>query len=498
MGFLVIDLGTSNCRAVFIDEGGNCNKEERAPVKVSIKGPYAEIDTDEAWKTVCVLVKRLLRNVPSKDIDVVGIGALLGYVYLDSKDQPIKPAFIWMDTRADREALEMTKFFSEDFIYAVTGRRISPELLAPQIRWSSKHDNGVFRKIRRIIGLKDELVRRLTGEIVTDYSHMNYSMLCDYRNGKVDDAFVAWTGLKRYPLPNAVPAQTIIGEVNRSASVLTGLPQGIPVICGTSDGTAAMYGGGILVPNTAVLVSGTTDVLMALTARPLSGCDSLLSINTGMIVDTYAVGGASGLAGGTLRPLSALFGMEVSNLIEQAEKIPAGSEGLLLLPGFTGERSPYWKSYLSGGVLGWTPTHGPAHFTRALFESCSYRILRWLLTLRKTKINIGKVNIVGGGSRINLWNQIKADVCGISLTQPREIEATALGIALLCRLGVDKEALPEKLSESWIVPQCEFSPDERRHAYYGELFALFEHCLENVDEIYWDLEKIQLREHPEQ
>jgi len=487
VAYLIVDFGTSSCRAVFVDEEGVCRQEQRTPVKVRRNGACAEIDPDEAWTAVQTVLRGLTEVVSASEVEAVGISTLLAYLYLDAEDRAIGSAAIWMDFRAEREARELSLDFSPELIHQRTGRRVSPELLAPRLRWLRKNEPDKFRQVHRVIGLKDELVRRLTGVIATDYSHMNYSMLYDHVSRKPLEDFVEWSGLKSPPLPDPVPAQQIIGRVSRRAAELTGLREGVPVICGTTDGTAAMYGGGMLVPGTAVLVSGTTDVLMSLTKRPVSESGRVLSINTGMVPETCAVGGAMGMAGGSLQHIADLFKLSVPELIREAETIPAGAEGLYMLPGFSGERSPYWKSYMTGGLLGLTMNHRPGHIARALLESTAFRIRKLLQVMHDSGVSMDTLNVVGGGSTVEIWNRIRGDVCGIPLTVPREIEATVLGTALFCRLGSDPAADPVEISRRWVVPERVYHPDMQEAARYAERFSLFEKYIVGTDKVYREL-----------
>ena len=126
----------------------------------------------------------------------------------------------------------------------------------------------------------------------------------------------------------------------------------------------------------AVLVSGTTDVMMMSTPHPPYDPTHALSVNTGMVSGSFLTGGALGLAGGTVKQMEKLLQTSMEDLEEKIENLPPGSEGLLFFPGLSGERSPYWRDSFTGGVIGLTMEHRAEHIFRAVMEGTSYRLLK--------------------------------------------------------------------------------------------------------------------------
>lgn len=110
---------------------------------------------------------------------------MLGWVFLDLHGDSVRPAIIWMDNRTDKEIDTIKRVMPEKDIYMKTGRKLLPELLAPKLLWLKKNEGSVFRKIRHVVGLKDEIVRKLTGIIQTDFAHMNYTLLYNIKEKKL-------------------------------------------------------------------------------------------------------------------------------------------------------------------------------------------------------------------------------------------------------------------------------------------------------------------------
>lgn len=475
--FLCIDLGTSNCKACVVSEQGEILAQEKHPYRINLGGNRAEIDPDQVWKVVADTIRALLHDYPANRIQGVGISTLLGYVFLDSKGKPVRPAILYLDNRAEKECQEAAQ--REDLSPSLhrTGRRLTPELLAPQVRWIRKHEEDYFHRIHKILGLKDYLVFRLTGELGTDFAHLNYSCLYDLEKGQLDPALLAWVGLEREIFPPCSYPYEVAGSIQESASQETGIPKGIPVVRGSTDGTTAMYGGGMAGGGTAVWVSGTTDVTMCLHRCPIPDSQGILSQNTGMVPGTFALGGATGLSGGTLIRMKEVFSIRVEELIPSISSIPPGSEGLVFSPGLRGERSPYWSSSTRGTILGWGMEHTTLHFIRAWVEGATYRIYRILHTLQSREVKVQALHLGGGGAIWDTVNQVRADILGLPIKRLTQVEGTILGVALFAAVGIGLFPSLSEGTKEWIRIDREYIPDLGRSTLYRELFHKYEEQL---------------------
>jgi sugar (pentulose or hexulose) kinase len=475
MNFLVVDCGTSGCRAAVVSETGDILSQSRRQMRIDQPRPtFAEVDTDRLWHLVQTVISAEVEKHPGITFDAVGVSAMLGYVFLDRAGRPLMPAVIYADNRAADEAEEIRQLFTEKRYLAITGRLPSPLLLAPKIKWLATHRPAVTEKLSHIIGLKDDIVRRLTGNIQTDVAHLDYSGLYNVYRGKLEADILDALDIKKTLLPDAVPATAIAGTVGAEAAGQMGLTFGVPVISGSSDGTTAMYGAGVLEEGNAVLISGTTDVLMIGAAAAPGDGGRALSVNTGFLPGTYLVGGPLGLSGGTLQYFAQLLQASVSGLAEKIGTLPPGSNGLLVLPGLSGERAPYWRPHLTGAVAGLTPDHKSEHLLRAVMEGCALRILSLLNVFAQNRLQPRTLNIAGGGAGIDVWNQIRSDACGLEVRKLAVSEATCLGTALFCKAGLDPTRSLQQVAAEWIKVARRFIPDEKSTRIYQKLARLFE------------------------
>ena len=495
MNFLVIDVGTSGCRAAVVSGKGKILSQSRCPVRIDKPRPsFAEIDTDRLWLAVQKVIRSEVDKHPGITLAAIGVSAMLGYVFLDKAGRPLIPAITYADYRATAETEKIRQLFPEGEFFAITGRKPSPLLLAPKILWLAKHRADAVKKMDRIIGIKDDIIRRLSGNIQTDVAHLDYSGLYNVYQGKLESDLLDALIIKQNLFPAPVPATAIAGTVSAEAAAQLGLIHGTPVIAGSSDGTTAMYGAGVLDEGTAVLVSGTTDVLMMYCAAAPRNTNQALCVNSGMLPGSYLVGGPLGLSGGTLQYFEQLLQTTVSRLEEKIDALPPGSDGLLVMPGLTGERSPFWKEYLTGAIIGLTPDHKSEHLLRAVMEGCVLRMLRLLDIFSQDRLQLQALNVVGGGANIDSWNRIRSDASGLEVRKLAGTEATSLGTALFCKAGLDKTRSLKEIAGEWIKVDKRIRPNKKHTRIYKELARLFEIQIQSNRDVYQGLNRLRRKQ----
>jgi xylulokinase len=494
MTFLVIDCGTSACKAAVVSDSGGILTLRRRPVRVQQPRPmHAEVDPEGLWAAAAAAARAALGGVPAgqRRVEAIGVSALLGYVFLDRLNRPLGPSIIWMDNRAREEAGDIRRRIPEDTIYRRTGRRVSPELLAPKLMWLAREQPGTFRRIRTVIGLKDDMVRRLTGAVGTDFAHLDYSLLFDVRKGRIDADIAAALGVDPGLFPQPQRATEMAGRLAPEAARRIGLPAGLPVVCGSSDGTTAMYGGGVLMEGAGVLVTGTTDVLMAASPGWVRDRSRTLAVNTGMAPGVWLAGGAMGLSGGAVGHLERLMRVRMRPLAEKIGSLPPGSDGLLMLPGMTGERSPFWMEHAAGGIAGLTGRHGPEHLFRAAMEGAALRTAWLLKRMRDCGVSPARLHVAGGWADSDTWNRIRADAAGLEVLRPVETEATALGTAMFCRAALDPGASLQDITRQWLRFDRRCRPEERRTNAYRLLGDLFNDYLHSTADLFIRLQQMR-------
>jgi sugar (pentulose or hexulose) kinase len=495
----VVDIGTGTVRAQLLDpDGAVCGTASRTQ-QVRLGEGRAEVDTDEVWGAVCRCMREALARVDGKRVIGVGLASALGYVLLDRAGGPLGPAMLWMDRRAVAEAARLSAVLGPEPLYRTTGRRLDPEVLLAKLAWLRAHEPERFSRIGTFVGLKDDVIRRLTGTIGTDVAHATYTMLYDVAARRWAPDLVEVAGLAESALPAVRRPDAIAGTLTSAAAEATGLPAGIPVVTGTSDGTAACLLAGIE-SGLAVNVTGTSDVVMTHVPKPLSDPTHRTLVNPYPLGDGFMVGGVMGTTGGALKWLVERLCPDLTGtdryrrLDEEAARVPPGARGVVALAGLAGERAPRWNAAARGAFVGLDLTHGRAEMARALLESVALSVGALVGALRGLGADIGRLRVVGGGAQSDLWSQIRADVTGLPIEIPRSVEGTVTSAALLAGLGV---GLYPDLAEGArrVAPEARtFAPRAEATKEYAVLAALADRVYAAL-ELTWD-DLARLRESP--
>ncbi len=456
-----------------------CEWRAAVPPSVFIDG---EVDVESIWRIAAGLIREASRTSPGR-IEAVGAASFLAYVLLDRDQRVIAPATTWMDHRAGDEARVLLNRLTPRLCHRACGRIPTSELLLPKLMQLGRRNPGLLARVQRVIGLKDEIVRRLGGTVGTDYAHADYSL--GWETGCTAPFEEAWeaAGASHAIFPEPEPASAPAGAVSPEAAALTGLQAGTPIARGTTDGTSAMYGGGVFDSAFGVLVSGTTDVLMCHVpgGAPVEGLS--LTVNTAMAGDGTLVGGAMGLSGGALSWISQLTGRPVEELESMAAAVPAGSEGLRMTPSLTGERAPFWQEEVKGAFLDLDRNHTPGHLARACMEGAAARIRLLAEEMRASGLPLSAVTVGGGSSGSPLWNRIRADALQMPLYPARDKEMTARGIALFCAVMMERSAGTSgslaSLTRDWIHREAPVAPDPTFAGLYRDLAVQYRRYVED-------------------
>jgi xylulokinase len=440
---LAIDIGTSSVRVHLMNGEGSLLRSSTRPVQVAIgQDGRAEVDPRQIWLEVCLLLREVLKGIPPKKIEAVGLASALGYIFVDPEGAPLSPALLWMDRRAVPEVREISSRINPERLYQITGRGLDPEIFLAKLLWFRRHEPQIFSKVRTFIGIKDYIISRLTGVIGSDLTHASYTMLFDVGKRTWSAEILEAVGIPGTLLPEIRKAHQIAGTITREGAIATGLPAGIPVVTGASDGTVASLAAGISESGAAVNVTGTSDVLMTTTSHPLHDPRQRTLLNPHPVLDLWMVGGIMGTTGGVLKWFAEklcpdLKGPDCYRILDQeAERAGIGARGLFALTGFAGERAPLWNPLARGVLFGLDLSHGRGEVVRAILEGVAFTIKNMVAVLKEVGADVQRIRVVGGGSVSDLWNQIRADVTRTPFERAKVTEGTATGIALLTGLGI--------------------------------------------------------------
>jgi len=483
----VIDLGTGSIRNTVYDLSGRIVEEHKKDNPLIHPQPgWAEQDPARWWETVRELFADLK---PSNRHEISAITATSqreGIVPVDINFLPLDNMIIWLDGRTVREGEEIVEKMGEEEIYGITGLVANPAWSLSKILWIRKNRKGIYRKAFKFLQAEDYLLSRLSGRAVTEMSIASRTCMLDVSqrqwSKKILDAFDIDENL----LPELMEPGSLVGEMPGKVADELDLPGGIRIYAGAGDQQAAALGVGALQEGMVSIGIGTSSALSMTLDKPLKLPEHKIILNCAALPGKWEYEPPIWNTGGLVKWfIEDVLQNDSSydDLLRGAAGIPAGSEGLIAIPYFSGAGSPHWNPDMKGGFYGLGLHHNQLHMLRAIMESIAYEIKYNIDSIRASGISLKKVFLSGGASRNIPLCQIIADVLQTEVHVFAEAEASSRGVFLLVH-----DAMQEKGSKLPAVPGPEYlsiHPDPSvAPAYekvYGNYIKLGDH-IENLDQ----------------
>jgi xylulokinase len=491
---LGIDVGTTGAKVALFTPAGHLQATGQAEYPLYHPRPgWAEQNPEAWWQAVCVAIRQALAEMPHGSERVAGVAVSAQaptLLPLDCAGRPVRPAMIWMDRRAEAEAVELGEHIGSSDFTRLTGNRSDPFYVAPKLRWYQKHEPQHFAETHTFVQINGYINYRLTGEYTLDNVHAALLQLYHRQTGDWLTAVADLCGVRPDQFPPIYPGHHIQGEVTLEAAAATGLVPGTPVMVGTVDGAAAAVEAGAIEAGVAAEMTGTSTVLLMPNAGGLSE-PAFISMPHA-IEGLHLLLGAMVASGASLRwyrdqlglvevGLSAHLETDAYDLLtRQAEAVEPGSDGVIFLPYMMGERSPLWHTNARGLFFGLSLATSRGALIRAILEGTAFALRHNVEVARQAGVSLTEIRSVGGGSRSALWNQIKADVLGLPILLPRTSVGAPFGDAVLVGLGLDLYPDVAGALRQMVHIEARYEPDPANHALYQELYQIFRNIYEHL------------------
>lgn len=468
---LGIDFGGGSSKATLINTKGDIVAEntQEYPTYYPNLGwcEQAPEDWEDAFsQNVKGLMKK--SGINAGDILAVAIdSATHTWVMCDEAFKPLRPAIHWTDSRARLQAQKL-KAEQGEVIFEKSFHKPDTIWTLPQILWVREQEPELFKKLRYIFFEKDYIRYCLTGVYCTDYIEAQGSMLFDCNTNQWSKELLDIAGITEEMLPPIVKPTDIIGSITKEASEKTGLAEGTPVICGTTDTVMEVFAAGAVQPGDVTVKLATAGRICVITDRPYPNQHL---VNYAHVAEgLWYPGTATKAAASSYRWYRDTFGGSYGELNAGAETVPVGCEGLMYHPYINGELTPYADPLLCGSFIGMRATHTKAHFTRSVLEGVSLSLLHSKKTLEQLGISLGgKATIIGGGAKGDLWRQITADCLGMDLVKTVSSDSS-LGSAMLAGVAVGVFKSPKEAVRVCIKEESMTRPIAENTKKYEKLF----------------------------
>ena len=435
-----LDVGTTAVKAgVYLPDGREPAVASRSyPLHTPYPG-WAQQDPDQVVDAALDALAEVARAARDADVAVAGVctaTAMHGLLGLDSDGRARTPLLTYADTRARRQAQTLRAEHMD--VYHRTGTPLHPMAPLAKLRWMHDERPDLAAAVGTWVTGKEYLLAALTGRVVIDRSSASATGLWSLTSGTWDPGACALAGIDADHLAPIVATDHIVGGLTAHAARRTGLDADVPVVAGATDGALANVGVGALGGGIAAVTIGTSGAVRVTVDRPVTD-DRMRVFCYALASDRWVVCGAISNGGLWIRWLRSALFLDLRDdeqVVALAEDVPAGSDGMLVLPYLTGERAPQWSAAPSGVIFGAQVEHGRGHLVRAGLEGVAHQVRLVTDALEGCGLAVDTLRASGGFTRSPLWMQIVCDILDLPLDVVRVREATAFGAAVLGMVAV--------------------------------------------------------------
>ncbi|HMF32945.1 MAG TPA: FGGY-family carbohydrate kinase [Candidatus Lokiarchaeia archaeon] len=493
------DIGTTGTKSVLADTTGKilADAYEEYPI-VTPRPLWAEFPISRPLKAAFSSIQTVIKKskVNPKDIAGVCISGLYGGsgVPVDENMKEVRPCLPWLDQRAINQCEWVRHNVGEDRINEITGNCIHPYWGFTKMLWIQQEEPSNWEKIRQLVTPNAYAIWSLTGELSLDLSSAgNYGGIFDIHKYEISDEMLEALSIPRTFFPEKIVRSCdVVGEVTDEGARKSGLAKGTPVSAGGIDAPVEALSVGTFQTGEHTATLGTSCCWNIVQERDNAKVSPKL-INYPYVADDekkiYTFGGAVTAAaivtwfrdqlGKTEQEQANAEGTTAYALLDSAaSEVPAGSNGLLVLPYFNGERTPIWDPLAKGTIFGLTLFHTKAHLFRAFLEGVAFSLRANIEAALQVGVQLDKgMKLIGGGAKSRLWRQILADITGFDILYMSKSFGAPLGDVLLA--GVGNNLLDYSAITSWLSVEDTIQPNQENRVVYEDLFTIYQRLYEN-------------------
>ena len=476
MYYIGIDLGTSACKLLLVDEGGAVRNEVTKEYPLSFPRPgWSEQNPEDWWKAVMEGVPELLRGFDASQVAGIGSGGQMhGLVALDESDDVIRPAILWNDGRTAAQVDYLNNVVGRDKLSQYTANIAFAGFTAPKLLWMRENEPDNFAKIRKIMLPKDYINYKLTGVHCTDYSDASGMLLLDVEHKRWSPEMCGICGVTEEQLPRLYESWEVVGELKADVAETLGLPAAVKVCAGAGDNAAAAVGTGVVGAGGCNISLGTSGTVFISSDR--FGVDP----NNALHAFAHADGGWH-LMGCMLSAASCnkwwcedILGTKDYTAEQKSlDTDKLGRNPVFFLPYLMGERSPINDTNARGTFIGMSMDTTRADLTQAVLEGVAFAIRDSFEVAKSLGFSIPRSMICGGGAKSPLWRIIFANVLGIPLDLPQTEQGPGYGGAMLAMVGCGAFESVQAAADALVRVADTVEPDPVLTARYEEQYRRF-------------------------
>lgn len=460
---MALDQGTTSSRAILFNRQGEIIKiAQKEFTQIYPKGGWVEHDPMEIWGSQSGVMREVIETAGIAPSEIASIGITnqreTTVVWDKHTGKPIYNAIVWQCRRTSDICDDLKNRGLEDKIKEKTGLLIDAYFSATKVKWILDNVEGAREKAQNgelLFGTIDTwLIWNLTrGKVhVTDYSNASRTMMYNIKQLKWDEDILRELGIPKTMLPEVKPSSYVYG--NTDEQMLAGAM--IPISGCAGDQQAALFGQTCFEEGTAKNTYGTGCFLLMNTGENLVKSKHGLLTTIAWGIDNkieYALEGSIFMGGASIQWLR--DELRMIKTAEDSEKYATrvlDTNGVYIVPAFTGLGAPYWDMYARGTMVGLTRGAKKEHIIRATLESIAYQTKDVLKAMEQdSNIKLKLLKVDGGASKNNFLMQFQSDILNVEIDRPKVVETTALGAAYLAGLSVGFYKSKDEITSKWAV-----------------------------------------------
>jgi xylulokinase len=479
---ITIDVGTSSTKTALWNDAGHTIAETSYSYALHRPSPlWAEIDANLWWQAVCETTREVVTRsgVPVSEIAGIGVdGVGWTLVPVDQNIEPLSPAMIWLDRRAQAETDWLNALPNARHLIELDANPIDPAYITPKLLWLKRHQPEVFDAADCFLTASGFITARLTGEFTCDTTQAYGYHFFDIAHERWDAVTADQIGVPLEKMPRLCACTEMIGGLTGQAAKELGLRAGIPIIAGCLDAAVGALGAGVTRPGQTNDQGGQAGGFAVSVDHVI--IEPQLIFSHHVLPNQYLLQ-AGTVGGGSLGWFRQILGgseaISFESLSQQAAQSTAGSRGLIFLPYMAGERTPLWSSDARGVFFGLSYKTSQADMTRALMEGCAFAV-RDNLTIAEAKGAVVTEYLASGGATQSaVWCQIKADIYGKPLIVAHRSDGGegghTLGLYALTAYAIGQVDDIGACVERLLPKRQVYEPSPQRHALYEDLFGIY-------------------------
>lgn len=488
---LGIDVGTTSVKVILISCNGEMVFEtSKAHNLISSEPGFAEEDPNIWWESVKATLKEIADKKLDERISAIGVtGMVPTLILVDENLNPIRNSIQQNDARAAREIDGLKTVVNEDNYFAETANTLNQQLIYPKFLWLKKHEPQNVALARWIMGSYDFISAKLTGNPHTEINWALESGMWLVKEKIWHEDILKTAGIDKRLLPAVFEPTQVVGKTTEELQAETGFPSGIPVVAGSADHIASSLAVGMREEGDLLLKFGGAGDIMFITNT--LKMDRRLFLDYHDIPEKYVLNGCMASSGSLVKwYMNLLREDSYGELNRLAEDSGIGSQGLVILPYFLGEKTPIFDIKARGLIFGLDLHHNRGDIFRSIMESVVFGFKHHIEVLKEGGFKIKRVFISDGGAKNPLWRNITADVIGMDIKYITDNPGSSLGAAFIAGYssGLFKnwDEIDKFLSRTEIV-----TSDKESSLKYEKYYQLYRKLYITLKPIYGELYNIK-------